>query len=133
MKRARERQVRVPWAESRERRASTRFSLALDVRYVVSNRREPVEMGLGRTIDLSSSGLSFTTNQPLLRGQKLNVSIDWPVLLDGAIDLQLVMSGVVVRANTTVAALQIRQYEFRTRRVRKPLVESVGEGYSFPK
>jgi hypothetical protein len=40
-----------------------------------SNRRVPVEMGSGRTIDPSSSGLSFTTNQPLLPGQKLDFSL----------------------------------------------------------
>jgi hypothetical protein len=101
----------------------------MEVRYTVLDRRETLKTGFGRTIDLSSSGLSFTTNQPLLPGQKLDVSIEWPVLLDGAIKLQLVMSGVVVRADTSVVALQIERHEFRTRRVglkARPLEESVG-------
>jgi hypothetical protein len=73
-------------------------------------------MGSGRTIDLSSSGLSFTADRPLQTGQKLDVYIDWPVLLDGGVQLQLIMSGVVVRTGGTATALQIERHEFRTRR-----------------
>jgi hypothetical protein len=100
-----------------ERRGSIRFALSLEVSYTVLARRKPVRKGAGRTIDLSSSGLSFSTDGPLLTGQRLEVSIDWPVLLDGATKLQLVMSGVVARTNGTAAALQIQRHQFRTRRV----------------
>src|ERR1035438_42707 len=125
----RDHRVRIPRDVSPERRAGTRFPLGLEVRYTVLGRRATQKTGFGRTIDLSSSGLSFTTNQPLLPGQKLDVSIEWPVLLDGAIKLQLVISGVVVRADTTLIALRIKRHEFRTRRVglkAGPLEESVG-------
>ena len=112
-----------------ERRGSIRFALSLEVSYTVLARRKPVRKGAGRTIDLSSSGLSFSTDGPLLTGQRLEVSIDWPVLLDGAIKLQLVMSGVVVRADIIAIGLRIKRHEFRTRRVglkAGPLEESVG-------
>jgi hypothetical protein len=125
----RQHRVRIPRDVSPERRAGTRFPLSLEVSYTVLDRRATLKTGFGRTIDLSSSGLSFTTNQPMLLGQKLDVSIDWPVLLDGAIKLQLVISGVVVRADTTVIGLRIKRHEFRTRRVglkSGPLEESVG-------
>ena len=121
--------MRIPKGASTERRAGTRFALSLGVSYAVLDRRAIVRTGSGRTIDLSSSGLSLTTNQPLLPGQNLDVSIDWPVLLDGAIKLQLVMSGIVVRADTTVIGLRIKRHEFRTRRVGPKagsLEESVG-------
>jgi len=106
----------VPQSPSPDRRAATRFALTLEVSYSLPGGGAPAETGSGRTIDLSSSGLSFTTGRPLVTGQKLALSIDWPVLLDGAIKLQLVMSGVVVRTNGTVAALRITRHEFRTRR-----------------
>jgi hypothetical protein len=86
-------------------------------------------MGSGRTIDLSRSGLSFTADRALQAGQKLDVSIDWPVLLDGRVQLQLIMSGVVVRTSGTLTALRIQRHEFRTRPVGPriaPLQESVG-------
>ena len=107
----------MPKSVTAERRASTRFSLNLEVSFNVTTRHADVKSGSGRTINLSSSGLSFTTDQSLLPGQKIDVSIDWPVLLDGSIKLQLVMSGVVVRANATTIALQIKRHEFKTRRV----------------
>jgi hypothetical protein len=111
-----ERAVRLRKEPSAERRASVRFPLTLEVRYTVSRRRPPKETGSGSTIDLSSSGLSFTADKPLMIGQKLHLSIDWPVPLDGGIRLQLIMSGVVVRTNGTATALQIHRHEFRTRR-----------------
>ena len=82
----------------------------------ISGHRAPPETGSGRTINLSSSGMSFTADGPLLIGQTLDLCLDWPVLLDGAIRLQLMMSGEVVRTNGTMTALQIRRHEFRTRR-----------------
>ncbi|MGB9455579.1 MAG: response regulator [Bryobacteraceae bacterium] len=109
--------VRLPKEASAERRASLRFPLTLEVRFAVSERRALVETGSGRTVDLSSSGLSFTADRPLLTGQKLEVSIDWPVLLDRGAKIQLIVSGVVVRTNGTATALEIQRYQFRTRRV----------------
>jgi PilZ domain len=72
-------------------------------------------MGSARTIDVSSSGLSFPSDKPLFIGQRLEVSLDWPVLLHGDIKLQLVLSGVVVRRDGPVVALKIREHDFRTR------------------
>ena len=117
MERASGRPVRLPGDSSLERRATTRFPLTLAVRYAVSGRRQPREMGSGRTIDLSSSGLCFIADWPLWPGQRLDVSIDWPALLDGGVQLQLMISGVVVRTNGTVTAMQIQRHEFKTRRV----------------
>jgi CheY-like chemotaxis protein len=109
--------VRLPKDASAERRASTRFPLTLEVRFAVSERRGLVETGSGRTIDLSSSGLSFIADRPMLTGQKLVVAIDWPAQFDGGVRIQLIISGVVVRTNGTATALEIRRHEFRTRRV----------------
>ncbi len=117
MGRASERLAQLPKDASAERRANTRFPLTQKVRYAVSGRRAPMETGSGRIIDLSSSGLSFTADRPLLIGQKLEVSIDWPAPLDGGVKLQLTVSGVVVRTNGTTTALEILGHEFRTRRV----------------
>ncbi len=107
--------MRLPEVASPGRRASTRFPLAIEVRYALMGRREQRKTGSGQTIDLSSSGLSFTADRPLLTGQKLEVAIDWPVLLGGSVPLQLVMSGVVVRTSGTTTALKAQRHEFKTR------------------
>jgi hypothetical protein len=103
--------------QSWERRFSPRFGLTLEISYTVADRGVPLNTGSGRTIDLSSSGLNFAADRPLLTGQNLGVSIDWPALLNGDIRLQLIVSGVVVRSNGTATAVQILRHEFRTRRV----------------
>jgi hypothetical protein len=102
--------------ESRGRTA--RFRLKFEIHYSVSGLRVPMETGFGRTIDMSSSGLRFNADRPLQIGQKLDVSIDWPVMLDGGVQLQLIVSGVVVRSSGNETALRIQRHEFKTRRMR---------------
>jgi hypothetical protein len=92
-------------------------------------QRGPDQNGSGLTIDVSSSGLSFTADRPLSIGQRLDLSVDWPVRLGGDVQLQLVSSGVVVRTTGVVTALRIERHEFRTRRAGLwvvPRQESVG-------
>jgi len=115
MARPNKRRIQQLQSANTERRASTRFPVTLEVRYTTSGLLGPVKMGTGRTIDLSSSGLSFITDTPLLTGQKITAYIDWPALLDGDIKLQLVIWGVVVRTNGPEVALQIQGHDFRTR------------------
>jgi hypothetical protein len=86
------RQVRLSKGRSSDRRASVRFPVSLEVRYSIAGRRGPVENRSGQTLDVSSSGLSFTADRPLPIGQKLDMSIDWPFRLDGDVQLQLVAS-----------------------------------------
>ena len=105
-----------------ERRRSIRFPVNLEVQYSVVGHPGPAENGSGRTIDISSSGLSFTADRPLSIGQKLELSIDWPVPLDGGIQLQIVTSGVVVRTDGAVTALRMGRHAFRTRRAGPTLV-----------
>ena len=99
-----------------ERRRSIRFPVNLEVRYSVLGHPGQAEKGSGRTIDMSTSGLSFTTDSPLSIGQRLDLYIDWPVLLDGGVQLQIVVSGVVVRTTGAVTAIRIQRHDFRTRR-----------------
>ena len=73
---------------------------------------------MGNMIDLSSSGLRFAAPGPLEPGRKLAVAIDWPVLLDGRVQLQLIVTGVVVWSRGTETALRIQRHGFRTRSVR---------------
>jgi hypothetical protein len=110
------RRVRLLQGLNPDRRGSIRFPLNLEVRYSVIGHPGPAENGSGRTIDLSTSGLSFTADRPLSVGLRLDMSIEWPVLLDGGVQLQLVTSGVVVRSAGAVIALRIGRPEFKTRR-----------------
>ena len=111
-----ERPARLPNFSGPERRASVRFPLALEV-YCVSYPRGQVETCEGKTIDISSSGLRFAAPGPLERELRLDIAIDWPVLLDGRVQLQLIVGGTVVWSSGTETAMRIQRHEFRTRSV----------------
>jgi PilZ domain len=117
MDRPSERWVRLPKEPGPDRRASVRFPLNLELRYSSSYRRAPLETGSGQSIDLSSSGLRFAAQGPLVPGRKLDVAILWPVLLDEHVQLQLVVTGVVVWSSETETAMRIQRHDFRTRRL----------------
>jgi hypothetical protein len=118
----RRRKLRTPHAiTDGERRASVRYSLKLDLRYTAEAGHAPVTVGTGKTTNVSSSGLSFTGDTPLLAGQNVKVYIDWPVMLDGSVKLQLEIWGVVVRVDGTNFAIQIEKHHFKTRSARQRL------------
>jgi PilZ domain len=71
-------------------------------------------MGVGKTLNISSSGVLFTAGHDLALGTRLEVSISWPAQLNDRCLLNLVARGRVVRRDEGQLALQIQQYEFRT-------------------
>jgi PilZ domain len=97
-----------------DRRGADRFPIEREVRFKILNRKVADEAGIGKTINMSSNGVLFTTNQYLLPGRRLEVSISWPAQLNSRVNLKLVARGRVVRCEEGRAAIEIHQYEFRT-------------------
>jgi hypothetical protein len=101
-----------------DRRGTDRMDIEQDVRYRVLNKREPELEASGKTVNISSSGVLFTTDQNLVPGRRMELSINWPAQLDNKCALKLVARGRVVRLEGGRAALEILQHEFRTRSAR---------------
>jgi hypothetical protein len=100
-----------------DRRASRRFAIEQEMLYKILDHRAAVpESGVGRTLDISSHGVLFETQQRLRTGKRIEVAVNWPALLDGGCPLKFVAVGRVVRADEKCAAMKIEQHEFRTRR-----------------
>jgi hypothetical protein len=99
-----------------ERRASSRFPIERAVRFKVLSRKESPAPGRGRTINMSSSGILFTTDRDLTPGRRVEIAVSWPAQLNQSCPLQLVARGRVVRSEPGKAALEIQQHEFRTAR-----------------
>ena len=97
-----------------ERRGSDRFPIEREVRYRILNKRSTAEEGTGKTVNISSNGVLFTTDQILVPGKRLELSISWPAQLDNRCQLKLVARGRVARLEQGRAAIEIQQYEFRT-------------------
>jgi hypothetical protein len=106
--------------EVADRRAAVRFPIEQEVRYKVFNHNT-IEVGLGRTVNMSSNGVLFTTERTLVPGERLEVAVNWPAQLDNRCALKLVTSGRVVRSEDTRAAIAIERYEFRTHGATRPL------------
>ncbi len=98
------------------RRDSDRFPMERELHYKVLDRRGSNEAGIGKTIDMSSNGVRFTTDGHVLGGKLLEVSISWPAQLNHAVPLKFVTRGRVVRSERGTAAIQIQHSEFRTQR-----------------
>jgi hypothetical protein len=97
-----------------ERRGADRFPLERDIRYKIVSKRLGHEQGSGKTINMSSSGLLFSTDGTLLPGKKVEVAVSWPAQLENRCALKLMARGRVVRTEKGRAAVEIQQYEFRT-------------------
>jgi hypothetical protein len=97
-----------------DRRVSERFAIEREVRYKVLNKKSGDEAGNGKTINMSSAGVLFTSQHMLLPGRRVEVSISWPAQLNAKCALRLVARGRVVRFDDGKAAMEIQQYEFKT-------------------
>jgi hypothetical protein len=99
--------------------------LALEVRYQLG-KSASFARGRGRTIDVSSGGVLFRADVPIRQGVKIELSIAWPMRLDGSSMLQLVVRGQVVRTNARDVAVRIGWHQFRTRARRLSGLENRG-------
>jgi hypothetical protein len=102
-------------ARTADRRETSRFPVREEVRYRVLHARGLPNSGVGKTLDIGSGGILFTTEDRLPMGHLVEVAVNWPVRLDGACPLRFVAVGKVVRSDATKAVVQIDRYEFKTR------------------
>jgi hypothetical protein len=99
-----------------DRRGTSRFPVSEEVRYKLLHSRGLDVSGMGRTLNFSSGGILFTTEQQLPLGRRTEISVNWPALLGGTCPLKFVAVGRVVRSEASRAAVRIERYEFKTRR-----------------
>lgn len=98
----------------RERRTKRRFQIEQDIKYKMLYGQRIAETGVGRTMNISSGGVWFTTETMLTSGMPIELSMTWPVLLNDSCPMKLMIYGCVVRSNDKGAAVAIERYEFRT-------------------
>ncbi len=98
-----------------DRRSTDRFPIESELRYKVVEDRGAREAGVGRTLNMSSSGVLFTSETQLPVGQRVELSVDWPAQLNENCGLKLVALGRIVRSSGEAAAMRIDKYDFRTR------------------
>jgi hypothetical protein len=97
-----------------ERRKKARFPINRELRYKVLEDDTIVEVGVGTTLDMASGGIAFHTDNRLVVGSFIELSISWPVLLDDSCPMRLIVFGRVVRSCGRQTACTVDKYEFRT-------------------
>jgi len=98
----------------RERRNKRRFRIDQEVKYKMLYGQRIAETGTGRTLNISSGGVWFSTQNMLTSGMPVELSLSWPVLLNDSCPMKLMIYGCVVRSNERGAAVAIERYAFRT-------------------
>ena len=113
-----------------ERRSKVRYPLPLKIRYRALG--QALRYGEGQAVNLSSGGVLVISQQELQVGAELEISIEWPSLLDGWIPLQLVARGSVVRRGAFNFAVCFRRHQFRTLKRKLPTIAPSGPGAKMP-
>ncbi len=111
-----------------DRRGSDRFPIEREVKYKILSKKHE-ELGQGLTVNISSNGVLFTTDQLLVPGRRLELNVSWPAQLNSKIALKLVARGRIVRCEEGRAAMEIQQYEFRTQGSQAAVASAVGAAF----
>jgi hypothetical protein len=98
----------------RERRGKRRFHIEQDVRYKMLYGQRIAETGSGKTKNISSGGVWFSTETMLTPGMPVELTMSWPVLLNDSCPMKLMIYGCIIRSSDKGAAVAIERYEFRT-------------------
>jgi PilZ domain len=109
-----------------DQRANGRYPIALEVQYKLLRGDRVIRVGCGRTLNISSGGVLFETDELLPPTGVVEVAIKWPFLLRKVCSLKLVMRGRIVRRDypTKATAVRAQSHEFRTAGIRASIREN---------
>ena len=80
-----------------ERRTHARYAVEMDLSYKLLRNQKVLQQGVGKTRDISTGGTFFNADQRLPAGGQVELSIDWPTLLNGVCPLQLRIQSLSAR------------------------------------
>ena len=101
-----------PRAIGYDRRRSPRFPIECALEYKTLSLRSQI-VGKGKVSNISGNGVLFSAQHEIPAGTKVEVSISWPVQLNGTTPLRFVARGVVARFSKGQLGFQFGEYQFR--------------------
>jgi hypothetical protein len=110
-----------------DQRVNGRYPITLQLQYKLLNKGRVEQLGVGRTLNISSGGVLFEADGLLPPTGPIELALSWPFLLEGICNLKLVMRGRIVRCDTGSRAIAVKTeyHEFHTAGVRSPKVHSM--------
>ena len=97
----------------RERRATDRFPVERDLHYKLDSKSGR-DSCIGKTINISGTGVCFSSEDPPSVGTPLVIAISCPNEEDAEAGMKLLAKGRVVRSDANSAAIEVEEFEFRT-------------------
>jgi hypothetical protein len=98
-----------------DRRQCYRYSISLDVRFMIRKQGEFVEGGDGKIQDVSRTGIFFESPAALPPSTVLRLVVDWPVRFQGKTHIDWIVDGVVVRNSSSGTAVNIMRQRLERR------------------
>jgi hypothetical protein len=98
------------------RNAARRFPVSYGLRYVMTQpAAERTGTGTGETVWMSRQEVAFLAKGSARVGDKVQIYIAWPVLLNGMVPLQLILNAEIVQCSGPLCIAKLTKHEFRTR------------------
>lgn len=104
-------EIARPQAKPEHGRNANRYDIGLSLRYIVRRRGRPSIPGVGRSINLSSSGMLFSAEGKLVPGDSIIAALEWPARMQNGTALYLLVTGYVVRSKSQLVAISISRNE----------------------
>ena len=105
------------------RNVARRYPLSLALKYVAA-WPAAVRNGVGETVWMSGQELAYLAQGPACVGDKVALYIEWPVLLQDEVPLQLIVTAQIVQRSGLLNIAKMTRHEFRTRGARSSAVSS---------
>ena len=96
-----------------DRRAHRRYPIILEVEYKMLKLGRVIQVGSGRTQNISTGGILFEANDILHSSGRIELTLRWPMLLDGVFPMKLVIQGSIKRNDGNWIAIRTKSHEFR--------------------
>lgn len=97
-----------------ERRRARRFPLHREARYTVLEQYQKHPAVPTETLDISSKGICLRCEGAPEPGSRMDVAVNWPVVMENGCRLKLVARGRVMWRSSEAVGLLIERHEFRT-------------------
>lgn len=99
-----------------DRRVHRRYPIILEVEYKLLKLGRVIEVGSGRTLNISTGGILFEANNTLHPSRRIELTLRWPMLLDGVFPMKLVIQGSIKRNDGNRIAMSTKSHEFHMAR-----------------